>query len=670
MLALATLPSPVRAQYLRTSDKLKPKIDARMRAMVALEQAPRSQWKTIAKQLEAALRPIIGRGLSAKRILDLHREYRRHGPEVLMLGYRDEEDAKPAEFVNHLAARCEKNKRVASVELEAVIAEWYSGANIPGYGTWREKWVKDFGENEPMPDQCPDWFVPPGWSPRNLRRYLPGDAAIELARHGYFAAHGLLPQKRNDYSQLRPLEMVVFDDVKPDWLVSYPGVTHACEIWLLVAMDVATRTVLDWVSLAAVPDDEGKRAELLEQHMKILGGALLARYGIPTEYKMTWLVENQKATYRDAAKLALTTLSGGQIEVKHTRMVNRALPSGHTERHGTPYDIKGVLESFFKSFHNHAGSLPGQTGSIQMLNAPAELAQQQKEHAQLMAEIEDLPPAVHELLKLSFLRYFEAVDACEKIFAKLNNRTNHRLEGFSRVEVFRFPTDLDWRPTEELRRYPAAEIKKAVFNWRMQSPIERLQQLLREQPPFARVPAEALLPFSARIVKKVRHPAPYTIAWVEQGTEFMYRGEVPELASGKGGPFFVKILPDDTSVAYLHDSDSGVLLGTLARVIKSVIGDPESEKRAVGELQHYRSLVVQPVMERHAAERAERTKNTELNDAIIAAARTGTEMIAAATETKATKRKQTHAEKRRNAERAALLAARAEAQINAGSSTL
>src|SRR5690606_15012396 len=138
------------------------------------------------------------------------------------------------------------------------------------------------------------WFLPAGFSERNLARLVPSKAELEYARRGVFAAHGLLPQKRNDYRSLRPLEIVVFDDVRCDWEIYYPGADKSCQMWMLVAMDAATRVVLDWVTLARVPDDQGKRAELLGEHMLILVGGILQRYGVPRDYAMTLKVENAK----------------------------------------------------------------------------------------------------------------------------------------------------------------------------------------------------------------------------------------------------------------------------------------------------------------------------------------------------------------------------------------
>jgi hypothetical protein len=665
MLSLATLPSPVRALYNRQSVAIKKKIEGRVIAIAALSQAARSAWESEAQRLSAALAPRYGTGFSVKSILSLYRKFRKEGPVAIIPDYGRDSDM-PAEFVQELTRRVEKNKRVASVELRAIIADWMAGEAIPGYGTWRDRWQAEQGAAD-MPAACPDWFRPPGWSDRNLRRRLPGNATLELARNGHFAAHGLLPQKQNDYRELLPLQMIVFDDVRMDWLVSYPGITKACELWLLVAMDAATRCILDWVSLAAVPDDEGKRAELLEQHMQILGGSILQRYGIPQNYPMTLKVENAKATFRESTVASLKALSGGQIVVEHTAMHTRALASGFTERHGTPWDIKGILESFFGNLHNHTAALPGHTGARYDL-APAELESRKKEHEALMKEAADLPAEVTAKFRQVFLPYSEAVDTLTRVFHHLNNRRNHQLKGFDKIDLFRFPEDHTWRSIEELRRYPRAEVARAIFESRMETPAERMEKLMRKAGPTTPVPAEALVEFMGRTIKRVRHPAPYTIAFKDAGVEHVFRAEIPQLASGKGGPFFVKLLPSDVATAYLYAEETGAMLGILRRVNAALIGHEEAQMAAVGEVQHFRSLIEKPILERHADERAQKQANTELNAALIAAARTGQAMIEGAAEARSETKRQTAAQLRKNQDRAAQLAARARAQAGEVSS--
>ena len=85
------------------------------------------------------------------------------------------------------------------------------------------------------------------------------------------------------------------------------------------------------------------------------------------------------------------------------------------------------------------------------------------------------------------------------------------------------------------------------------------------------------------------------------------------------------------------------------------IGDKESTDRAVGEVQHYRSLIEKPIRERHADERTANEQRTRLNEAIIKAHRTGQAMTSAATETaRTTKAEATAARKKRMSANAAL----------------
>jgi hypothetical protein len=624
-MTLLDLPTALRARYNSAKPEHQEKIDARIQAIAVLSQAPRSAWESTAERLGAELTARFGRGFSAKRLLDLFRDYRKQGPGALLLDYRSEKRAKPEEFTRHLARLVGNNKRVSSVEIERVRGAWLAGQDVPGYGNWRTLWAAQHPD-EPTPERCPDWFLPSGFSARNLSRLLPGEAALSLARGGYFAAHSQLPQKRNDYRELRPLEMVVFDDVRCDWVIWHPEHDRPVELWLLVAMDVATRVVLDWVSLAAVPDEDGKRAELLEEHMQILAGNLLRRYGIPSAYPMTLKVENAKATFREPAANYLRTLGGAYLKIDYTHMVTRRLPGGHEQRHGTPWDVKGVLESFFKTFHNQAASLPGQTGARYDL-APAELREVKREAHELLAECEDLPAEILAQLRLPVLGHDEAIATLDRLFAELNARTRHNLSGFEKLQLFRLPSDLAWRPIAELARYPAAVAREARLTRRMESPLERLARLLRAQPPFTIVPDDALLPLLARTIKRVRRPAPYTISWTQDGVEWLFRStDIPQLERGEGAPYSVKLLPHDLTIAYLFDCD-GRRLGAMHRVLAAGVMDEEAQKRALGEVMQARAPLVAQVDETHAPDRAAHEERRAHNRAVLDAARAGRAMV-------------------------------------------
>lgn len=658
-MTLLDLPTSLRARYHKAGPDQQTKIRLRMDAMAVLASKPRSAWESTATVLAAQLTREHGRGFSATRLLNLFRAYRQDGAEALLFAY-GQADKKPDAFLQHLAARVENNKRVASVALEELHADWFAGKDIPGYGTWQNLWVSQHGEGEPIPDHCPDWFLPKGWDLRNLRRHLPGEAELEFARRGVFAAHGLLPQKRNDYSQLMPLQIVVFDDVRCDFLVKHPDADKACEMWMLVAMDAASRVILDWISLVRVPDDAGKRAEFLGEHMLILAGNILRRYGVPTGYEMTLKVENAKATINRDRAAYLSHMSGKRVTVEYTEMKNRALPNGHKERHGTPWDIKGILESFFKNFHNHTAALPGHTGATYD-QAPAELKSRQDELIALMKECDDLPASIKDQLQLPFLRSSEAVETIQAVFDHIANSARHNLQGFDKIELFRFPEDHHWRPLEDLRRYSKADVARAIFETRMETRRQRFEKLMRRAPGFSEVPGEALIPFLARTVKRVRHPAPYTIAWTEGGNIlWTFRADdIPELKGQRSGKdFFVRYLPDSVNAAWLYDAESGRQLGVMQRVGVPVIGDEAAQSKALGELAHARALVTGPVMARHAGERETKAAAAATNQAIINAARAGTEMQTQAAQGAATVRKETAAQAARNTRRAKQLAAR------------
>jgi hypothetical protein len=619
-----------------------------------LDKTPRSQWEARAAELSAQLAGLQVRGFSKKRILDLYRSYRAEGINALLLNYGSKSE-KPAEFLGYLGTKVENNNRVSSVALREIQAEWRSGKDIPGFGSWRTAWAKAH-PGDALPAYCPDWFLPSGFSKRNLYNLIPAEAQLSYARNGCFASHSLMPQKRNDYRSLRPLEIIVFDDVRCDWQIYYPGADKACEMWMLVAMDAATRQVLDWVTLARVPDDAGKRAELLGEHMLILVGSIFRQYGVPRDYTMTLKVENAKATINQEKAQYLGAMAGGQIAVDYTVMHNRRLPNGHTERHGTPWDIKGILESFFGNFHNHAAGYIGQTGASYDL-APADLKSRQDELKSLLKEAEGLPAELIDQLRLPFMRYEEACAVVEKIMRLLNNRTEHTLQGFDKVDLFRLPGDLDWRPLDELRRLPRETVRTATFERRLESPAQRFGKLVK-QVSFTPVPDDALIPLMAQTVKRVRHPAPGTIEWSVDGVVWSYRAELSELdGKREGKDFFVRFLPANVNAAWLFDAESGRQLGVMQRINIPRINDKKAQMQAVGEVVHARSLVTKPVDERHAGERLQREADQQLNAALIAAAKSGREMVAQSETATKTTRKQTAATQARRENLAAELAA-------------
>ncbi len=600
----------------------------------------------------------LGRGFSAKTIRRLWREYRRSNDwKILLNDYQGTKDPLPADFLEELRRRIEKNKRVAAPVFKELRREWAAGKVIPGYGTWRDHWAKVHGDD--APEFFPDDFFPRGWDERNLYRHLPSDAQLTLARDGHKAAHALLPQIERTTAGLRPLEGVVFDDVRTDWLVIVPGQENPVELWLLVAMDIATRKIIAWVAKAYLTDDDGKRQELLRAEMRRLVGSVL-QLGLPEGYPIRFVVENQKATLSDEEKRVLAEITGDRVLVTKSGMTHRTiLPGGYSETSGQPW-FKAPLESFFNLFHNELAALPGQTGASYAL-MPGELEGRKKAaRALLKAAAEaDLPADVIRQLKAPFLHYHEAIDALAAIIDLLNNRVEHELEGFEQRAFFRFSPRENFRPIEELARYPREQIKLAQIKHRVESSQERWVRLaLAER--FTPVSELALLPFIAKSVPEIEVFKPYHV----RIRKVVYRADHERLAVERREQFTAKVLETDPSLAHLFDS-AGSYVCALRCTEKVGWFDEAAHERAFAEQAHYRALIEQPLRERHAADAGEREAAAEHNDALIQAHRAGSAMVAGAERAKRLTRRESEATVRQNAERSRRLAQRARAQIEA-----
>ena len=117
-------------------------------------------------------------------------------------------------------------------------------------------------------------------------------------------------------------------------------------------------------------------------------------------------------------------------------MINRAvLEHGFKDTGGKPW-LKGWIESFFNLMHNVAGFLDGQKGSIEMLNAPADLKQKLQYTERLIGTgPKDARLSDEQLAKakVPFLSPEELTDAYIQIFQWIEERTDHSMEGFNRV---------------------------------------------------------------------------------------------------------------------------------------------------------------------------------------------------------------------------------------------
>ena len=96
---------------------------------------------------------------------------------------------------------------------QELVKRWRSGLDIPGLGTWRDRWASDPATaGLPLPACAPEF----PWPERTMRRYAPSEAVGIGGRIGAGAMKKHLAYVSLDYSKLRKCELLTFDDCRLD----------------------------------------------------------------------------------------------------------------------------------------------------------------------------------------------------------------------------------------------------------------------------------------------------------------------------------------------------------------------------------------------------------------------------------------------------------------------
>lgn len=354
----------------------------------------------------------------------------------------------PVEFVEYWRGLCEESQRVTATAYHRMLDAWNSGAEIPGYGRWTE-WFQRTYPTIPLPSACPG--VPDSWHIRTLYRLAPGKTALRLARQGAAAAMELLPDIQSDLSTLRPMEIIVFDDVEFDFLIVVPPYPRPVKLRALVAMDLATRMILRFGLRPALPRDDGSEAGLILADMRALVGGIFSTFGHPP-YPCVLLTEHATAAINDGTARALEQLTGGLVTVRRTAILGgkSILAGGFADRSGGNPRGKGWLESSFNLVHNRLDWVPGQKGR-RYDAGPAELHGRQAEARRLLALVGDLPPHLADALVLPFKSLEEARVIIQDCFNRMVRRHDHALQGFDQTLRWRWAEHEPWRSEDELR---------------------------------------------------------------------------------------------------------------------------------------------------------------------------------------------------------------------------
>jgi len=393
---------------------------------------------------------------------------------------REHEVALPPEFVSHYRGLCMERTRSSRQAHYKLVRAWRAGESIPGYGTWREWWLRE-QPGRPLPATCPE-DVPDGWSYANLMRYAPDRTVLTLARHGIAAAKETLPTIVRTRKGLLPMQYIVLDDWRCDWRCCVPGVAEPCMLNGILAMDVATAVCLRFGVRPALPRENGSHEGLKRIDAKSIVASILLTYGYPLDYRCTIIVERGTATITPEDAAAIEEITGGRVRVTWTSMISGRV-FGYADRPVGNFRGKAWLESFFNLLHNACADIPGQIGA-HYSKMPAEIEGRTKMHKALTKAQAVVPEQLRNVIeyRMPFPSPEVSRDSLNTVFHMLNNRDRHALEGFDQVMQFRLGKYEDWVPAQRLIELGVDPevIERLPCKPRPETPMERLRRLSRD----------------------------------------------------------------------------------------------------------------------------------------------------------------------------------------------
>lgn len=581
----------------------------------------------------------IGEGFSGSNLRTLYYKFKNRGWRALAKIYKGPEKL-AVEFVEEVRRLTDNNARSSRAVMTELKDKWARGEAIAGYGTWQEYHKTRWPERD-CPERYPFGFLPEGWSESNLYTKRSSIAQRKMKTHGLAAAQRYLPHVVRDTSGLRPLELITIDDFELDFIVrAFNPVRQRwemCHAAGLLAIDVATRRKL---AVAVVPrfklsrkeranydartaahaepaegeaetgEEKKHRISITRADVQSLLHVVFSNHGKPADYGCTILCENASAAITDDFELALELLLG--VQVARTGLIDqKTLTNGFLQGGGKPWQ-KGWIESLFNLIWNTAAALPGQKGSSYQLR-PADLAAKLL-YAEKLLKLDGLTPEVAEQLRVPFFTIDQALEALDVIFARIENRTDHKCQGFRQLFDYQLPDTAGLVPESALLTLSQEQVLACTPVARFESPVERWNNL-RPSCRFEKV-------------------ADYVLACLLLTPRKFTLRNLRLTTAKDGGLTFadadspVMKLPDGTELLGYYDSSrpdrlfvtdiKGRYIGTVRRRGAIDIRNHAAISAETGEVMRMiRSLVINPLRERHAAEDQQLLADRTHNDALL-----------------------------------------------------
>lgn len=267
-----------------------------------------------------------------------------------------------------------------------------------------------------------------------LRRAKLSPFQLTAARIGRVAAGQFRPGVLTTRVGLTVGRRYVYDDMWHDFEVCVVGQRRSVRLLQLHAHDLFSACQFARGIKPRLEDPEtGARVNLNGGEMLFLLAHVLGNIGYHPEGSVQ-MVELGTASIPESMEALLSDLTGGMVTVERGQVNTLAAFAGmYGGRPKGNFKFKAALESIGNLVHNETASLldfPGQTGSNSRLNAPEELYRRKQHLDALERAIASLPMSVVTLLRRPFVEASKARMAIDLVMERINQRTDHDLEGW------------------------------------------------------------------------------------------------------------------------------------------------------------------------------------------------------------------------------------------------
>ena len=458
---------------------------------------------------------------------------------------------------------------------------------LPAVRALRRDWVRGKVTTTTPIDVATGY--PRGWSESNLARHKPTRYELQVSRHGRSAAAN---ERRLVYTTRANLYVgshYLFDDIWHDHFCNVLDLRKTGRPLEFHALDLYSANKFAWGMRVRTEGETGKMEGLKEADMRFLLASVLGGTGYSAR-GTTLVVEHGTAAIREDLERMLHDETSGIITVARSGMEGAsAAAHQYAGRSKGNFRFKSALETLGNLIHNEMAALPGQTGKDRD-HRPEQLHGLLRYNDALLMAVSQLDPARAEMLKWPLLTIQQFQIIAGEIYARINARTDHDLEGW----------DLHYTPdrrTGLMRRLSPTEV------WR---PCAR--QLTRLRPE-----AIALILLKDNGVERMTKRGMFEL------TESEISGDILRFDArvlGDRDKYLTLLNPFDPSSIFAFDS-KGRFAAACPRIHSADRGDVDAMHRACGAAAKAESETLQPYRLRHLAEAREKRFMHANNDAVL-----------------------------------------------------